>query len=986
MSHTEQIYQFWFGDKSTYDEHYKMNTKLWFGSNPQTDSKIKNMFTDIVESIATNPPINTEKDALCSIIALDQFTRHIYRGTSDAFKYDNLALNIAEKIINEKLIQNLSIIESVFVYFALLHQESIEHVKRAIEGFDRLLLYTLSHNIGNIQNFKRSAEEHLKILEHFGRYPHRNEALGRESTSEELEFLKSNLQRSKFMRSQLPTSGKQQNKINQINKINPNNSPATPNKLKILAIHGYRQNGNLFRMRTKKMVKELSDVAEFYFVSSPVVYYPDKEAKEAIDAAYEVTPDFNNQRVWWLSSEGNKHYKHNEESLEFLKQVFINQGPFDGIISFAQGATLAAVMTTKGFNMQFIICISGYYPRCDEFQYMNIPNSLPTKSLHILGKNDILVIPERSRKLHELFIDGVLIEHEGGHFVPNGWPFAEMKTFMKQFTPLNSEKKVETKVDWTNLILSTNENNVEEIATKLAEELKKDFAIGYNIQQIECLEKFRFDKPEKLETSICPSELINEMLGKRHTINRQYGLSKLIAAKLFTEVDPSKQLPCFEKAIQILKRMRKRELQKYEYKINQPSMKNMMQLNKTTDITDLALSQYVINPIPEAVVPCTLHELNPLLDFLNNNFPVNEETAFPKGTITTDGRLDLCKQVVGPNGIGPLLKAMNKSSHVKRLLLGNNIVSDSGAISIADEMRVSKLECFYIAGNLFTHEGIKHITEALKTNTYCTSLWLKRNPLGPLSMKHLVDMLEINKTLQVLDLVNCGILDEGLEILLKAFESNKNTTLKVLWLDTNGITYKSADLIANFIAANSSLVDLSLSCNRLCDIGIEKISKAIPLNTTLQRISFASNRIGPDGARYLSEALKDHKKINFVNLGFIKATSAVGEQGNFLGDIGAQYLSDMLKTNKSIRHLDLLHNSISQVGVNHIIEALKVNTTLVKLQLAQFGKTHNEPGKEFIKEKLESNYALLNEEEKVIVDEMILPWYIRDIYSVYRVK
>lgn len=986
MSYTEQIYNFWFGEKSTYDEYYRLNSKLWFGSDQATDEKIITNFKDIVEEIAKDPLAltSTPKEALCSIIALDQFTRHIYRGTANAFKYDNLALLVAEKVINENWINNLSTIESIFVYFALLHQESIDQVKRAVEGFDKLLLYTLPHNLGSMQNFKRSAEEHLKILEHFGRYPHRNEALGRESTEEEIEFLKSHLKRSKFMRSQLPR--KKQNSKRQTNtKLQEQES--TTNKLRILCLHGFRQNGHVFRTRTKKMIKELSDVAEFCFVSSPVVYYPDGEAKEAIDAAYEVMPDFQNQRTWWLSTDNNRYYKHNEESLEFLKQVFINQGPFDGVLGFAQAGCLAAVMTTKGFNVQFIISISGYYPRAEEFQYMNVPNSLTTPSLHILGKKDILVIPERSRKLHEFFVNGKLVEHEGGHFVPNGWPFEEMRSFMKQFTPFDNVKKLETKIDWTNLILSTNENNVDEIATKLVTQLRKDFAIGYNIQQIECLDKFHFDKPNVLENGICPSECVSAMLGKRHTINKTFGLSKAIAEKLFPNVEPTKQLPCLEKAIQILKRMRKKELSKYEYKINQPTIKNIMKIDPVTNINDLTLSQYVINPRPEAVVPCALHELNPLLDFLSNNFPVKEQTAFPKGTITTDGRLDLCKQVVGPRGIGPLLDAMNKSSCVKRLLLGNNIVSDTGAISIAKEMKVSKLEAWYIAGNEFTHEGIEHITEALKDNTYCTSLWLKRNPLGPLSMKHIVSMLQVNKTLRVLDLVNCGILDEGLVTLLEAFSGpNKNTTLKVLWLDTNGITYKSAPLIAKFIANDCVLEDLSLSCNRLCDIGIKEISQAISVNKVLQRVSFASNRIGPEGAKALCDALKEHTSIVFLNMGFLKSTAAVGESANFLSDEGAKHIADMLMTNKVMRHLDLLHNSISQLGVNYIIEALKVNTQLVKLQLTQFGKTHNEPGKEFIKEKLESNYKLLSNEEKAIVDEYILPWYIRDIYSVYRVK
>lgn len=987
----DKVYQFWFGENAnTYSESYKINSKLWFSASREIDANITTTFKDLMESTARNPLDNNLKNALCTIILLDQFPRHIHRGTPDAFKYDHLALLVAEKIIQENWINSLSPIEALFVYFVFMHQESITYVKKSVLGLENLSIYSIPNHSRIILKFKKSAEKHLDIIEKFGRYPHRNEALNRTSTQEELDFLDKygdNL----FMKSQKPR-GKVITQIDdQTNKkINDQSSKKINNqipKLKILCLHGWRQNGKIFRTRIKKLVKELDGIADLHFVTSPVKYKPEGEILEATLNVYETVPEYINQRVWWISSEGNKIYQHFDTSLAYLEQVWEKDGPFDGIFGFAQGGTMAAIMPSKKFNPQFLIMVSSYFPRADEFEFMDKENSLMTPSLHISGVQDILVIPERSQKLHQMFKGGEFIKHEGGHFTPKYWPYDKIKNFIKQFTPFTSIVNVKIdEIDWKGMILSTNEQNVIEISNKIAEQLKIDLAIGYNIQQLGCTDKFHFDKPDIIVKEMCPSKCVDAIIGKTHNINKKYNLSKLIAAQLFPTITPFKQEIYFNKSINILKKMRYRISPEYNDKIANHYLDARVSMKRMKALENEPPSHHVTNPKPEPVKICPIEELNPLIKFLENDNPVNELVKFARGTLTPDGRLDLCKQVVGPLGIGPVLNAMHNATSVKRLLLGNNIVGDIGAEKIAEEMKVSKLECWYIAGNEFTHNGITHITNALKNNKYCTSLWLKRNPLGPLSMKPLGDMLMINQTIQVLDLVNCGLLDSGLETLLTLLTGkNKNTVLKVLWLDTNAITYKSAELIANYLHS-CELNDLSLSCNRLCDTGIEIISKALANNHIIQRISFASNRISSIGAKFLSDAIKDHPSINFVNLGYIKSTDAVHELGNFIGDEGALYMANMLKNNKIIRHLDLLHNFISQIGVNHIITALKENDTLIKLQLTQFGKVHNEPGKEYIKKKLTENYSKLDNDKRLIVDKMIMPWYIEDIYSVYRTK
>jgi hypothetical protein len=92
-------------------------------------------------------------------------------------------------------------------------------------------------------------------------------------------------------------------------------------------------------------------------------------------------------------------------------------------------------------------------------------------------------------------------------------------------------------------------------------------------------------------------------------------------------------------------------------------------VDKWNQLMEIPLSSEVLNPEPEPVQPCGLDELEPLLKHLRDKAPVPEQTAFMRGTLVPDGRLDLCKMVVGPKGIDPLLAAMDDNKCVKRLLV-----------------------------------------------------------------------------------------------------------------------------------------------------------------------------------------------------------------------------------------------------------------------------------------------------------------------------
>jgi len=117
---------------------------------------------------------------LAEIIVVDQFSRNIYRGTPKAFQWDPMALCLAQEAIRVKADSELSNAKRAFIYLPYMHSESLKIHQQAVElysapGLELNLEFEMKHKV---------------IIEKFGRYPHRNDILGRPSTPEEVEFLK----------------------------------------------------------------------------------------------------------------------------------------------------------------------------------------------------------------------------------------------------------------------------------------------------------------------------------------------------------------------------------------------------------------------------------------------------------------------------------------------------------------------------------------------------------------------------------------------------------------------------------------------------------------------------------------------------------------------------------------------------------------------------------------------------------------------------
>ncbi|HAE48616.1 MAG TPA: DUF924 domain-containing protein, partial [Tistrella mobilis] len=122
---------------------------------------------------------STPRGRLAEILVLDQFSRHIHRGTPDAFAADGMALALAQEAVAGGHDLTLTVTERKFLYLPFEHSESLSvHVQA-------MALFTALGDADALDWERR----HLAVLERFGRYPHRNEVLGRVSTPEEQVYL-----------------------------------------------------------------------------------------------------------------------------------------------------------------------------------------------------------------------------------------------------------------------------------------------------------------------------------------------------------------------------------------------------------------------------------------------------------------------------------------------------------------------------------------------------------------------------------------------------------------------------------------------------------------------------------------------------------------------------------------------------------------------------------------------------------------------------
>ncbi|KHJ51703.1 DUF924 family protein [Halomonas sp. C22] len=154
----------------------------WFKKDANMDRQIGERFGPLLERAAACELFEwrgTAHGRLAEILVLDQFSRNIHRDDAQAFANDALALALAQEAVASGADQSLSTVERSFLYMPYMHSESLAIHAVAMQLFDQ----------PGLENNLDFEKRHRVIIERFGRYPHRNEVLGRPSTPEEVAFL-----------------------------------------------------------------------------------------------------------------------------------------------------------------------------------------------------------------------------------------------------------------------------------------------------------------------------------------------------------------------------------------------------------------------------------------------------------------------------------------------------------------------------------------------------------------------------------------------------------------------------------------------------------------------------------------------------------------------------------------------------------------------------------------------------------------------------
>jgi uncharacterized protein (DUF924 family) len=184
MKDYQAVLDYWFGDGS---DAGRRQRELWFAGSARVDAEVRERFLPEVER-AERGEFNHWKEkpdaCLALIILLDQFPLMIFRGEARGYLDGDLALPVARHLVEQGYDQGYTPSERLFAYLPFEHSEDLADQEQALELFGKI------RDLPGMAMAYDYAVKHREVVRRFGRFPHRNEALGRSSTAEEIEFLK----------------------------------------------------------------------------------------------------------------------------------------------------------------------------------------------------------------------------------------------------------------------------------------------------------------------------------------------------------------------------------------------------------------------------------------------------------------------------------------------------------------------------------------------------------------------------------------------------------------------------------------------------------------------------------------------------------------------------------------------------------------------------------------------------------------------------
>ncbi|RFU77771.1 hypothetical protein TARUN_4483 [Trichoderma arundinaceum] len=311
---------------------------------------------------------------------------------------------------------------------------------------------------------------------------------------------------------------------------------------------------------------------------------------------------------------------------------------------------------------------------------------------------------------------------------------------------------------------------------------------------------------------------------------------------------------------------------------------------------------------------------------------------FRRGVVYEDGRMDLCKMVVGPDHIGRLMHSLRTNIHVRHFLLGNNIIGPAGVEAISQFINdfPDRMDTWYLAGNCIQGgESFKMLVDALVKSPAVSNVWLKRNPLGPGAAEDVYRLITETKNLQTLDLDQTELGDRGVTDLftrLAAYSApdGGKLPLRQIYLNGLGISTEGAAAIGKFLASShSGVTSIYMSCNPLGDEGAQVLASALPKAPYLARLFLQSVGVSTQGAMALCKALAGHPGIQSLDLGQAYATEDLGQAYNYIEDEAMPVIAELLRGTSQLQYFNLGHCATTPPGLLTLTPAILENPSLV---------------------------------------------------------
>ncbi|KAJ1812642.1 hypothetical protein LPJ75_003553 [Coemansia sp. RSA 2598] len=202
-------------------------------------------------------------------------------------------------------------------------------------------------------------------------------------------------------------------------------------KPKILCLHGFAESAEIFKIRSRRIRELIGDHAELVYLDGPIDIGSLRFSMQ--DEGQQPAGEFTNLGWWWWKQTGKKtELRGIGKTMELLATVLEEQGPFDGIMGFSQGASLAILLAQLLHTKQdclrfprevshppvkFLVLAGAFGVEPEEYQGI-YENRLDTPSLHMMGEYDTVIDIERSRRMAAVFESPVCFEFSGGHFIP----------------------------------------------------------------------------------------------------------------------------------------------------------------------------------------------------------------------------------------------------------------------------------------------------------------------------------------------------------------------------------------------------------------------------------------------------------------------------------------------------------------------------------------------------------------------------------------